>query len=127
LRTEYNGWLLNQDPDLPIPGTTRHDVSDWIIAAEKKVTDETMKNAWRKRGYSYFGVFTPYGEFEGNDAVVGDDPKDEGDTVEQDTNESFDSELTSAEYTNAKLGLPDSSSLDDSDDDVTGDDNEGMV
>ena len=98
---------------------------DWIIAAEKTVTAETMKNAWRKTGYSYFGVFTPDGEFEGDDAVVGDDPEDEGDTGEQDSDESFDSE--SAEYTNAELGLPDSSSSDDSDDDAAGDDNEGMV
>ena len=72
-------------------------------------------------------VFTPDGEFEGDDAMVGNDPKDEGDTGKQDSNESFDSESTSAEYTNAELGLPDSSSSDDSDDSAAGNDNEGMV
>ncbi len=45
LRTEYNGWLLEQDPDLPIPGTTRCDVSNWIIAAEKGITEETLQNS----------------------------------------------------------------------------------
>jgi hypothetical protein len=50
LRTEYNGWLLTQDPNLQIPATTRRDVSNWIIAAEKNVTDETLKNAWEEDG-----------------------------------------------------------------------------
>ena len=127
MRTEYNAWLLEQDPDQPIPGTTRRNVSDWIIAAQKNVTDETLKNAWRKTGYSYFGVFTPDGQFEGDDAMVGDDPDDERYPDEQDSNESFDSESTSADYTNAELGLPDSSSSDDTDDDAAGDDDEGVV
>ena len=122
LRTEYNGWLLDQDPDLPIPGTTRRDVSDWIIAAEKNVTDETLKNAWRKTGYSYFGVFLPDGEFDGDNAMIGDDPDDERDPEEHDSDEG---ELAS--YTNAELGLPDSSSSDDTDDDAAGDDNEGPM
>ena len=122
LRTEYNGWLLDQDPDLPIPGTTRRDVSDWIIAAEKNVTDETLKNAWRKTGYSYFGVFLPDGEFDGDDAMIGDDPDDERDPEEHDSDEG---ELAS--YTNAELGLPDSSSSDNTDDDAAGDDNEGPM
>jgi len=87
LRTEYNSWLLDQDPDLPIPGTTRRDVSDWIIAAEKNVTNETLKNAWRKTGYSYFGVFLPDGEFDGDDAMIGDDPDDERDPEEHDSDE----------------------------------------
>ena len=64
-RTEYNAWLLEQDPDQPIPGTTRCNASDWIIPAQKNITDETLKNAWKKTGYSYFGVFTPDGKFEG--------------------------------------------------------------
>ncbi len=64
---------------------------------------------------------------EGDDAMVGDDPDDERYPDEQDSNESFDSESTSADYTNAELGLPDSSSSDDTDDDAAGDDDEGMV
>ncbi len=74
LRAEYNRWLLQQDHDLPIPGTTRCHVSDWIIAAENNVTDNTHKNSWRKTGYSYFVVFLCNGDFEGDDAIVTDDP-----------------------------------------------------
>jgi len=99
MRTEYNAWLLEQDPDQPIPGTTCRNVSGWIIATQKNVTNETLKNAWRKTGYSYFEVFTPDGQFEGNDAMVGDDPDDERYPDEQDSNESFDGESTSADYT----------------------------
>lgn len=76
LRTEYNTWLLNQDPDQRIPSTTRHDVANWIVAAESNITDDTLKNSWRKTGYSYFGVFGSDGEFEGDDAMVGDDPNE---------------------------------------------------
>ncbi len=74
LRTQYNGWLFQQDPDLPIPAITCHDVSDWIITAERNITNEPIKNSWRKTGYSYFGVFQRNGEFEGDDAIVGNDP-----------------------------------------------------
>jgi hypothetical protein len=81
LRTQYNEWLFEQDPDLPIPATTRRDVSDWILTAERNITDETIKNSWRKTGYSYFGVFESDGEFQGDDAIVGDDPN-EPDNVE---------------------------------------------
>ena len=86
LRTEYNSWLLEQNPDLPIPGTTRCDVSNWIIAAEKAVTNKTIKNSWRKTGYAYFGVFSPDGEeFIGDGAIVGNDPYDERDPDEPDS------------------------------------------
>ena len=46
LRTQYNEWLFERDPDLPIPATTRRDVSDWIITAERNITEETIKNYW---------------------------------------------------------------------------------
>ncbi len=87
LRTEYNGWLLEQNPDLPtIPGTTHRDVSNWIIAPEKAVTDETIKNSWRKTGYSYFGVFSPNGEeFAGDNVIAGNDPYDKRDPDEPDS------------------------------------------
>jgi hypothetical protein len=64
LRIEYNTWLLDQDPNQRIPATTRRDVANWIIAAEKNITDDTLKNSWRTFGYSYFGVFGDDGEFE---------------------------------------------------------------
>ena len=49
-------------------------MSDWIIAADNNVTDDTRRNSWRKTGYSYFGVFRCNSDFEGDDAIVGDDP-----------------------------------------------------
>ena len=76
LRTEYNTWLLDQDPDERIPATTRRNVANWIVAAEANIIDDTLKNSWRKTGYSYFGVFGGDGEFEGDDAMVGDDPNE---------------------------------------------------
>ena len=54
MREEYTSWMLAQDPNLPIPTTTRHQLSDWIISAQKNVTAETIRNAWRKTGYSYY-------------------------------------------------------------------------
>ena len=54
MRDEYTAWMLGQDPDLPIPGTTRHQLAEWIISAQKNVSAETIRNAWRKTGYSYY-------------------------------------------------------------------------
>ena len=51
---EYTSWMLGQDPDLPIPATTRHQLSEWIIAAQKNISAETIHNAWRKTGYLYY-------------------------------------------------------------------------
>jgi hypothetical protein len=76
LRTNYNTWLLNQDPDQQIPATTCRDVANWIVAAKRNITDDILKNSWRQTRYSYFGVFGDAGEFERDDAMVGDDPKE---------------------------------------------------
>ncbi len=76
LRTVYNTWLLDQDPDEQIPATTRRDVANWIVAAEANIIDDTLKNSWRKTGYSYFGVFGGNGELEGDDTMVGNDPNE---------------------------------------------------
>jgi hypothetical protein len=54
MREEYTSWMLAQDADLPIPRTTRRQLSEWIISAQKNVTAETIRNAWRKSGYSYY-------------------------------------------------------------------------
>ena len=74
LRTEYNNWLWAQDPDKPIPSTTRAEVAGWISSAEEAITRETIRNAWRKMGYSYFGEFSEDGSFQGDDVIIGDDP-----------------------------------------------------
>ena len=51
---EYTSWMLTQDANLPIPETTCHQLSEWFISAQKNVTAETIRNAWRKKGYSYY-------------------------------------------------------------------------
>ena len=51
---EYTSWMLQQDPNLPIPAMTRHQLSEWIIAPQKNTSVETIRNAWRKTGYSYY-------------------------------------------------------------------------
>ena len=56
MREEYTGWMLGQDPDKPIPATTRHQLSEWIISATNNVSAETIRNAWRKTGYSYYPI-----------------------------------------------------------------------
>jgi hypothetical protein len=116
LRIEYNGRLLQQDPDLPIPGTTHRDIADWIIAAERNITNETLKNSSRKTGYSYFGVFHHDGEFEGDNRIVSDDPN-EPDNIE------FGSD---ADAVYADRGLSDSSSPDE-DDTEANKENEGIM
>ena len=98
VRGEYNCWLLQQDHNLPIPATSRRLVADWIIAADKNVSENTRVNSWRKTGYSYFGVFRSNGDFEGDDAIVGDDPNqpddfelgDGGDAIDGNGDVSFD-------------------------------------
>ena len=50
------GWMLGQDPDKPIPTTSCRQLADWIIAAQKNVGVETIRNTWRKTGMSYYPV-----------------------------------------------------------------------
>ena len=50
----YTGWLLDQDPNVPIRAPKREDVSAWILQAVGGITDNTVKNAWHKSGYSYY-------------------------------------------------------------------------
>jgi hypothetical protein len=46
--------MMSQDPNVPIPGSTRHDVAQWIINAQNKISAETIRNSWRKMGFSYY-------------------------------------------------------------------------
>ena len=50
----FTSWLLDQDPNNPIRAAKREDVSAWILQALAGITDVTVKNAWRKSGYSYY-------------------------------------------------------------------------
>ena len=54
VKDQYMNWLMVQDPDAPIPKTTRRDVVGWILAAEEKISLATRRNAWRKTGFAYF-------------------------------------------------------------------------
>ena len=54
LRGQYGAWMLLQDPNKPTPGSSRCDVAGWIIKADRAVSDATLRNAWRKTGFSYF-------------------------------------------------------------------------
>ena len=56
MRAEYTEWMLGQDPDKPIPTTSRRQLAEWIIAAQKNVGAEMIHNAWRKTGMSYYPV-----------------------------------------------------------------------
>jgi len=50
----FTGWLSDQDPNLPIRAPKREDVSAWILSSVGMLTEDTVKNAWRKSGYSYY-------------------------------------------------------------------------
>jgi hypothetical protein len=48
MHDEFVKWIMAQAPNLPIPGSTRHDNAQWIIDAQKNISTETICNAWRK-------------------------------------------------------------------------------
>jgi hypothetical protein len=50
MRDEFLKWIMLQDPNLPIPGSTRHNVAQWIINARENISMETIRNSWRKMG-----------------------------------------------------------------------------
>jgi hypothetical protein len=50
----YTEFLMNQDADQPLSGAKREDVSQWVLDAVGAISEETFKNAWREKGYSYF-------------------------------------------------------------------------
>ncbi len=54
MRDKFLKRMMGQDLNLPIPGSMHHDVAQWIINAQKNISAETIRNAWRKTGYSYY-------------------------------------------------------------------------
>ena len=50
----YTKFLTNQDADQPLSGVKSKNVSQWILDAVEAISEETVKNAWHKKGYSYF-------------------------------------------------------------------------
>ena len=53
MRSLYSDWLMAQNADKPIPAISRMVLSHMIIEAVNNVTVTTVKNAWRKTGFSY--------------------------------------------------------------------------
>ena len=47
-------FFMNQDADQPLSGEKHKDVSQWILDVVGAISEETVKNAWRKNEYSYF-------------------------------------------------------------------------
>ncbi len=54
LHAQFSKWMMCQDPDQPTPAASHRDVAGWIMEAEREVCDETICNAWKKTGFSYF-------------------------------------------------------------------------
>ena len=50
MRAEYTEWMLGQDPDKPIPTTSRRQLAEWIIAAQKNVGAEMIRMPGGRRG-----------------------------------------------------------------------------
>jgi hypothetical protein len=48
---KFLNWMMLHDPNVPIPGCMRHNVAQWIINAENKISLETIRNTWRKTGF----------------------------------------------------------------------------
>jgi hypothetical protein len=46
--------MMVQDPNAPIAKTMHCHIIEWVLAAEKNVSMETINNAWCKMGFSYF-------------------------------------------------------------------------
>ncbi len=47
-------WMMMKDLNLPIPGSTHHDVAQWIINVQNNICEEMIHNAWRKTGFLYY-------------------------------------------------------------------------
>jgi hypothetical protein len=46
--------MFAQDTDKPTPAPKRIDVAEWILMAEKNISEASVKNALRKTGFSWF-------------------------------------------------------------------------
>ncbi len=54
VRKQYREWMFLQDSNVPIPCPSRQQVAEWIVGAMDDISDVTVRNAWRKSGFSYF-------------------------------------------------------------------------
>jgi hypothetical protein len=54
MQDKFLKWMMTQDPNLPIPGSTCQDVTQWIINVQNNISMEMICNTWRKTGFSYY-------------------------------------------------------------------------
>jgi hypothetical protein len=54
MRDKFLKWMMLQDPNLPIPQSTCHNIAQLIINAQKNISAKMIRNAWRKTGFSYY-------------------------------------------------------------------------
>ena len=54
MREQFHDWIFAQDADQEIRAATRHELSEWIIAAQKNISEVTIRNAWKKTNFSYY-------------------------------------------------------------------------
>jgi hypothetical protein len=59
MRDGFLKWMMMQDPNLPIPGSMRHNVAQWIINTQNNICTKTICNMWRKRQGSLITPRTP--------------------------------------------------------------------
>jgi hypothetical protein len=52
--TQFNQWLMAQNPNKAFRGVTCHELSQWIIAAQANVSAVTIRNAWKKTGFLHY-------------------------------------------------------------------------
>ena len=51
MHIQFNKWLMAQDPNKAICRAMRHELSQWIIAAQANVSGVTIRNAWKKTSF----------------------------------------------------------------------------
>ncbi len=54
MHDKFLNWMMSKNPNVPIPGSTCHTVTQWIIDAQNKISVETIHNPGRKTGFSYY-------------------------------------------------------------------------
>jgi hypothetical protein len=62
VKDQYMDWLMVQDPNAPIAKTTHRDVVGWILNAERNISQQVIRNMWRKTGFSYLRTSLGGGE-----------------------------------------------------------------
>jgi hypothetical protein len=54
MREQFHDWIFAQDANQEIRAATRRELSEWIIEAQKSISEVTIRNAWKKTGFSYY-------------------------------------------------------------------------